>query len=240
MSVKMIRASLYFLVGIAPYVEVALRRIRGSLTRRLEPWMLIGCVIHDELDHHLQVAVVSGLKKCPKIVDRAIHRVNVQVIGYVIAVILERRGEKRQQPQASDAQILQIIQFLQQSRKIADSIRIAVLERADMQFIDDGILVPQRICCAARPFCHDSFLCALPGAVRFRMERDDSKRGKPQVQRERPGMHRERNSCQTAEISLSASAIQRSVAVQRFSPGTLQGNAYAVILSNHWSEITHE
>src|ERR1700675_4052418 len=53
-------------------------------------------------------------------------------------------------------------------------------------------------------------------------------------------MNRKRYGGQAAEISLSAAAIQRSVAVQDFFPRTLHGNAHAIVLSNDGCEITHE
>ena len=77
-----------------------------------------------------------------------------EVIGNVVAVVLERRREKGQQPQTGDAQVLKIIQLLDQAGKIADAVAVAVFERADVQFVDDRVLVPQRIaprCPAALP-----------------------------------------------------------------------------------------
>ncbi len=65
---------------------------------------------------------------------------DVQVIGNVVTVVLQRRGKKGKQPHTCDAQILKVVQFLHQSLEIADAIRIAVLECADMQLIDNRIL----------------------------------------------------------------------------------------------------
>ena len=55
-----------FLVGVAPDVEVALGRSWRSVTRALEPGMLIGGVIDDQLDHHLQAAIVRRVEKALK------------------------------------------------------------------------------------------------------------------------------------------------------------------------------
>ena len=48
-SVKMMRHALVLLVGVAPDVEVALRRSGRRAPRRLEPGMLIGRVVDDQL-----------------------------------------------------------------------------------------------------------------------------------------------------------------------------------------------
>ena len=106
-----------FLFGVAPDVEVAFRRAAWSLTGRLKPRMLIGGVIHHQLDHHLQVAVVSAVQEGAEIVDGAVHRMDIQIVGDVVAVVLERRGKEGQQPEAGDAQILKIIHFLNQARE---------------------------------------------------------------------------------------------------------------------------
>ena len=46
------------LVGVAPDVELALGRPRRRLARALEPRMLVGGVVDDELDEDLDVALV--------------------------------------------------------------------------------------------------------------------------------------------------------------------------------------
>ena len=149
------------LVGVAPDVEVALRRSGRRMARALKPGMLIGGVIDDQLDHHLQSAVVRRVEKALKILERAVAGVDAHVIGDVVAVVAQRRREKRQQPQAGDAQVLQIIELLHQPGKIADAVVVAVDERLDVQLVNDRVLVPERIGDAAR-FANDG--------LRFRHE----------------------------------------------------------------------
>ena len=47
-----------FLVGVAPHVEVALARAGRRLPRRLEPRVLVGGVVDDQLGDDLQAAPV--------------------------------------------------------------------------------------------------------------------------------------------------------------------------------------
>ncbi len=69
-----------FLIGIAPYVKLACRRTRRRLAGRLKPRVLIGRVIHHQLDHHLEVSGMSGVQKRLKVFQGAVHRVNIQVV----------------------------------------------------------------------------------------------------------------------------------------------------------------
>ena len=114
--------------------------------------MLIGGVIDDQLDHHLHAALVGGIKKAAEVVERAVAGMDVDVIGDVVAVVPQRRREKRQQPEAGDAEILQIVELCDQPGKIADAVVVAVAEGLDMQLIDDRVLVPERIGRAAGQF----------------------------------------------------------------------------------------
>src|SRR5580658_9991802 len=79
---------------------------------------------------------------------------HIQIVGDVIAVVLQWRWEEGQHPQARNAQPLQIIHFLNQPRKITDSVAVTVFESADVQLIDDCVFEPERIRCATRFFRH--------------------------------------------------------------------------------------
>ena len=90
------RASRVLLVGVAPDVKIAFRRAGRRLASGLKPGMLVGGVIHHQLDHDLEPAIVRGLQERLEILDGAVHRVDAEIIGDVIAVVLERRREKGQ------------------------------------------------------------------------------------------------------------------------------------------------
>jgi hypothetical protein len=133
------------LVGVAPDVELALGRAGRRLPRPLEPRMLIRRVVDDQLDQHLDVTGVGGIDKRLEVVERAVARMDVLVIGDVVAVVLERRGEERQDPQAGNPERLQIVELLGHALEVADAVVVAVEERFDVRLVDDGVLVPQRI-----------------------------------------------------------------------------------------------
>src|SRR5262249_54075115 len=50
-----------------------------------------------------------------------------------------------EQPEGGDAQVLQIVELLGEPAKVPDPVPITVVKRADVQFVDDSILVPQGI-----------------------------------------------------------------------------------------------
>ncbi len=107
--------------------------------------MLIGGVVDDQLDEHLDLALVRRADECSEVVERAVARMHAQVVGDVVAVVFERRGKERQQPEAGDAEALQIVELLGQAREIADAVVVAVEERLDVRLVDDRVLVPERV-----------------------------------------------------------------------------------------------
>ncbi len=81
---------------IAPDVKVPVwgtfRRTAGSL----KPGVLIGCVIEDQFGDDAKASFVGELKEGAEIVDRPVAGIYGEVVGDVIAIVLERRGIKGQ------------------------------------------------------------------------------------------------------------------------------------------------
>ena len=73
--------------------------------------MLIGGVVDDQLDHHLHVPLVRGVEEGLEIVQRSVRRIDVDVVGDVVAVVAQRRRKEGQQPEAGDAEVLQIVEL---------------------------------------------------------------------------------------------------------------------------------
>ena len=86
---------LVFLRRIAPDIEIALRRSRRSAPRFLEPRILIGGVIDHQLGDDAQPALVRRREKRLEILQRAVVRIDVVIIGDVVAIIAQRRRDKR-------------------------------------------------------------------------------------------------------------------------------------------------
>jgi hypothetical protein len=134
-----------FLVGVAPDVEIALRRARRRRARGLEPGVLIGRVIDDELGDHLQSQPVRLVQHGAKILERTVLRMDILIVGDVVAVVLQGRGIEGHQPEGVDAQIPDIFELGCQSLEIADAVVVRIEERLDVALVDDRVLVPKSV-----------------------------------------------------------------------------------------------
>ena len=135
---------LVLLRRVAPHVPVAPARAGRRAARALKPLVLVGRVVHHQLGDDAQLAAMGFVQKRSEIVERAVLRIHVRVIGDVVAVVLERRRKERQQPNRRDAQVLDVIEPLGQAAEVADAVAVAVAKRAHVQLVDDRVLVPQR------------------------------------------------------------------------------------------------
>ena len=120
------------------------------MARALEPGMLVRSVVHHQLNEHLHPAFMRGVKEALEVVKRSIAGVHAGEVGNVVAVVPQGRREKRQQPQAGDAEVFEIVQLGQQAGKVADAVAVAVSKREHVQLIQDRVLIPQRAGGASR------------------------------------------------------------------------------------------
>ena len=67
------------------------------------------------------------------------------VIRDVVAIVAQRRGEEGHAPYRVDPQFLEVAELFFKPLKIADAIPVAVVEGADVDLIDDRVLVPKHI-----------------------------------------------------------------------------------------------
>src|SRR5262245_22445062 len=88
------------------------------------------------------------MRRCEKsleIVKRTVALMHILIVRNVVSVIAQGRWEKGEQPETGDTQILQIVQLLDHAWKIADSVAITIEERLHVRFVNDRVLVPERI-----------------------------------------------------------------------------------------------
>ena len=107
--------------------------------------MLIGGVVDHELRDDPKSAIVRGIHERQEVPSRAVARMNVVVVGDVVAVVAERRRIERLQPDRRDAERLDVVELLRQPAEVADAVVVAVEESADVQLIDDRVAVPERV-----------------------------------------------------------------------------------------------
>ena len=63
-------------------------------------------------------------------------------VADVVAAVAQRRLVERQQPEAVDAEPLQVVELLDQAAEVAGAVAVGVGEAADEHLVEDGALVP--------------------------------------------------------------------------------------------------
>jgi hypothetical protein len=84
--------------------------------------MSVRRVVWNEVDENLQTELVGCADEVVKIVERPVLRIDVVVIGHVIAMVLLRRGTERSDPDGVDAEALDVFEPRDDSRQIADAV----------------------------------------------------------------------------------------------------------------------
>jgi hypothetical protein len=80
-----------------------------------------------------------------EVVDGAVVRMDRVEVGDVVAAVAQRAGVHRQQPDAVDAEPLQVVELLGQPDEVARPVVVAVVEAAQVDLVEDRPLEPQRI-----------------------------------------------------------------------------------------------
>jgi hypothetical protein len=80
--------------------------------------------------------------EAPEVAHGAVGRVDAAIIGDVVAVVPERRGIERHHPERGDAEVLDVVELLRDTLKVADPVVVGVEERLDVQLVDDGVAIP--------------------------------------------------------------------------------------------------
>jgi hypothetical protein len=71
--------------------------------------------------------------------------VDGDVIRDVVAIVAQGRREEWHEPYRADPQFLEVVELPFKPLKITDAIPVAVVESADVDLIDDRVLVPKHI-----------------------------------------------------------------------------------------------
>ncbi len=105
--------------------------------------MLVGGVVDDKIQDDADAMFFCFLDKCIEILQRSVHRIDVQVIQDVVAKIDLRRWEARSDPDGIDAELFQIVEFGSNAVEIADAVVVTVGEAAGIELVEDGVLPPE-------------------------------------------------------------------------------------------------
>ncbi len=129
---------------LRPDVPVPIRGVR-VLSRRLEPRVFLGRVVDDEVDDDAHAELLGVVHEVHELAERAVLRVDVVVIGDVVAVVAVGRRVERLEPETCHAEPREVVQPARQSREIAHAIAIAVHVLLDVEAVNHRVLVPKVI-----------------------------------------------------------------------------------------------
>jgi hypothetical protein len=105
--------------------------------------MLVRGVVDDQVDDEADAALGGGAGELHQLAQGAVARVDAIVVGDVVAVVALGRGVERHQPEAGDPEAGQVVEAAGQAAHIAGAVAVGVHEGADVELVDDRVLVPQ-------------------------------------------------------------------------------------------------
>lgn len=119
-----------------------------------EPEMLIRGVVDDQIHEYPQTAPVRLVEKAAENVKIAEFRVDIHIIGDIIAVIGIRGRENGREPDSVHIETFYIVKLLYNAEEITDTVSVAVAEAARPYLIDGHFLVPIFACHRTIPPLH--------------------------------------------------------------------------------------
>ena len=132
-------------LAVAEHVALALGASRTGGQRRLEPLVLVGGVVGDEVDDDLQAEVLGGRQHGVGVVQGAEQRVDVAVVGDVVAGVGLGGAVERREPHRVDAQGLEVGEPRGHTREVADAVAVGVGPGARVDLVDHGASPPRGI-----------------------------------------------------------------------------------------------
>ena len=95
-------------------------------------------VVRHEVDDQAEPQLGGLGAEGVEVVERAEERVDVAVVGHVVAGVLLGRRVERRQPDGVDAEVGQGVEAARDPGQVADPVAVAVGERAGVDLVDDG------------------------------------------------------------------------------------------------------
>jgi hypothetical protein len=130
---------------VAPHVEVPVGVVAGA-ARLLEPRVLVRRVVRHVVEQHAQPAPVRLLDQVLGVRERAEPRVDVAVVGDVVAEVDHRRPVDRGQPDRVDAQAAgsagEVVQALHDAAQVPRAVPVGVHEAQRVDLVHGGVAPP--------------------------------------------------------------------------------------------------
>jgi len=129
------------LARVGPDVPVGLR-IAAVLAALAEPGVLDRGMAQHLVDHHLQAQAMGLGQQAVEVIQVAEQRVDVAVVGDVVAEVGHGGLEERRDPDCVHAQRGDVVQALDDARQVAYSITVGIEVAARVDLVDDGSAPP--------------------------------------------------------------------------------------------------
>src|SRR6266511_2675022 len=129
--------------AVRPDVPVAVLG-RAGRARVMEPVVLVARVVGDDVEEDPNPPPPRLRNQLIEDVEVAELAMDVAVVGDVIAPVGVRRGHDRVQPDAVDAEPLEVVEPVDDAGEIADAVTVRVEKRPRIDLIDRAALPPRR------------------------------------------------------------------------------------------------
>ena len=103
----------------------------------------VGGVVRHPVEDHADAARVAGGDQRVEVRERAEQRVDVAVVGDVVAEVGHGGGEDRRQPDGRRPEARQVVQARGDAGQVADAVAVGVGERARVDLVDRAALPPR-------------------------------------------------------------------------------------------------
>ena len=128
-------------LAIAPHVPVAMRsRLRGLGVQK--PRVLVRAVVHHKVQNDANVVLLSFRNHVVEIGQRPVHRIDVLVIGHIVAEVHLGRGEARADPDGINPKVVQIVHLRSDAIQVADPVVVTIRETTRIDFVKHRMLPP--------------------------------------------------------------------------------------------------
>src|SRR5215208_8160674 len=104
--------------------------------------MLIRGVVHDQIQEDSNAPFPRQTGQLAEVAKASQIRIHAVEVGNVVAVVATRAAMDGIEPEAGDADSGEIVQSADQSAQITATISIGILERSDVEAVDDRLLIP--------------------------------------------------------------------------------------------------
>ena len=128
-------------LSITPDVIITVWIIPAFLAFQ-KPRMLIGSMVDYQIHDHLQSQAVRLIQHLLKLLQIPIIRVDIFIVGNIIAIICIRRRIERRKPYAVHTKRFYVRQFFVNAVQIADSVSVSIIKTSDPDLVKCHSFVP--------------------------------------------------------------------------------------------------